>query len=149
MAHLDIDPSNEHLHRLARHSSSILRTSLIGGRPRLHLKIALTTTILATAAACSSPHDHSSHGSARGVLQYYEGVGQYLFHSTEDSRTTVTINHEEIPGFMDAMAMPYLVKDPSLLRGLEPGQDIEFRVVAEEGGFYFIDRITPVREGAR
>lgn len=115
----------------------------------MHLKIALTTTILAAAAACSSPHDHSSPGSARGGVHYYEGVGQYLFHSMEDSRTTVTINHEEIPGFMDAMAMPYLVEDPSLLSGLEPGQDIEFRVVAEEGGFYFIDRITPVREGAR
>jgi len=36
-----------------------------------------------------------------------------------DSRTTVTINHEEIPGFMDAMAMPYLVEDPSLVSGLE------------------------------
>ena len=112
------------------------------------VKIALPTLILVLTVACGGTHHHSKASTGDGV-EYYEGVGQYLFHTTEDSRTTVTINHAEIPGFMDAMAMPYLVEDPSLVSGLEPGQDIEFRIVAEEGGFYFVDRITPIPEGAR
>jgi protein SCO1/2 len=33
----------------------------------------------------------------------------------------VTLNHEAIPGFMDAMTMPYRLKDPSILGELHPG----------------------------
>lgn len=99
---------------------------------------------MALLVGCGAAREGEHHG-----LTHYEGVGQYLFHSTEDSLTTVTINHEEIPGFMDAMAMPYAIQDLSLVAGLEPGQDIEFRVVAEDDGFYFIDRITPIREARR
>ncbi len=112
------------------------------------MKIALPLLILALALACKLAHEHSPGSTGSGV-EYFEGVGQYLFHTTKDSQTTVTINHQEIQGFMDAMAMPYLIEDPSLVSGLEPGQDIEFRVVAEEGGFYFVDRITPMPKGAR
>ncbi len=112
------------------------------------LTVALPPLILALAVACKSAHEHSPGSTGRGV-QYFEGVGQYLFHTTKGSQTTVTINHEEIHGFMDAMAMPYLIEDPSLVNGLEPGQDIEFRVVAEEGGFYFVDRITSMPQRAR
>lgn len=86
---------------------------------------------------------HSSQEEHRQA-SHHDGVGQYLFHSTEDSTTTVTINHQEIPGFMAAMAMPYVLDDLSLVAGLKPGQSIEFRVVVEAGGYYFIDRVTPI-----
>ena len=33
----------------------------------------------------------------------------------------VTVAHEAIPGFMDAMTMPYKLKDPSILSELHPG----------------------------
>jgi Cu/Ag efflux protein CusF len=112
------------------------------------LKALPKALILAFALACKPAHEHSP-GSTRSGVRYFDGVGQYLFHATEGSQTTVTLNHEEIPGFMDAMAMPYLLQDTPLLTGLEAGQDIEFRVVAEEDGFYFVDRITPTSAGSR
>ncbi len=42
---------------------------------------------------------------------------------------TVRIAHEDIPGFMPAMEMPFTVKDPALLRGLAPGDAVQFQLV--------------------
>ena len=40
-------------------------------------------------------------------------------------RRSVTIDHEEIPGFMPRMEMEYVVADPALLDGIEPGAEVE------------------------
>ena len=42
---------------------------------------------------------------------------------------TIRIAHEDIPGFMPAMEMPFAVKDASLLNGLKSGDQIQFRLV--------------------
>ncbi len=46
--------------------------------------------------------------------------------------TTAVIKHEEIPGYMAAMTMPLEVKDPKELAGLQPGEEISFRLVVTE-----------------
>ena len=43
---------------------------------------------------------------------------------------TVTISHRAIPGYMEAMAMPFRVRDPAELAGLVPGARITFRLEA-------------------
>jgi len=106
----------------------------------------LGLAVLSLAAGCTDAGETPAAGVS-DANEYYQGVGQYLFHSTLNGQTSVNINHSEIEGFMDAMAMPYFVKDPALVEGLEQGQDIEFRIVVEDGGFYFVDRITPVGAG--
>jgi protein SCO1/2 len=40
--------------------------------------------------------------------------------STNPATGEVTLDHEAIPGFMDAMTMPYKLKDPSILSELHP-----------------------------
>ena len=52
-----------------------------------------------------------------------------------DSSTTgeVTLNHEAIPGFMDAMTMPYKLKDPSIVSELHPGDVITADVLVSQG----------------
>lgn len=58
----------------------------------------------------------------------------------------VLVDHEAIEGFMDAMTMPFHVKDPSLLEGLEPGHRIEARLeIGESGGF--LTRLEVVGKG--
>jgi Cu/Ag efflux protein CusF len=42
----------------------------------------------------------------------------------------VVITHEPLPGAMGAMTMGFRIGDPSLTRGLEPGDRVEFTVVA-------------------
>ena len=105
---------------------------------------AMAVACLVLASACGGPGEAPASDEVSGANEYFEGVGQYLFHNTLNGQTSVNINHEDIEGFMEAMAMPYFVKDPSLVEGLEPGATIEFRVVVEDGGFYFVDRITPI-----
>ena len=52
----------------------------------------------------------------------------------------VLIDHQDIPGFMDAMTMTFPVEDPALLEGLEEGDRVRFRIVVN-GASYEIDRI--------
>lgn len=44
----------------------------------------------------------------------------------------VTLNHEAIPGFMDAMTMPYKLKDASILSELHPGDVITADVLVSQ-----------------
>lgn len=43
-----------------------------------------------------------------------------------DNPYTVIIEHEEIPGFMQAMTMPFQVRDSMELKNLKPGNTIQF-----------------------
>jgi len=86
--------------------------------------------------------DSSADASSAGdAVQYYDGTGVVIA-VTEDH---VQIDHQEIPGFMDAMTMSFEVADPALLEGLEPGTRITFRV-AVAGRSAVVDRIEPISE---
>ncbi|RZU39490.1 SCO family protein [Edaphobacter modestus] len=52
--------------------------------------------------------------------------------------THVTLAHEAIPGFMEAMTMPYKLKDPSVISELHPGDTITatLHVKQDEGGYH-------------
>lgn len=56
----------------------------------------------------------------------------------------VVIRHEAIPGYMAAMTMPFTVRDPAELTGVEPGDTVQFRltVTTEEG---WIDQVRVLR----
>ena len=64
----------------------------------------------------------------------YEVRGQILGINPE--RQEVLVDHEEIEGFMPAMAMPYTVQDAGLLEGKEPGDLVTATLVVEEVGAY-------------
>lgn len=52
----------------------------------------------------------------------------------------VSVAHERIPGYMDAMTMKFDVKDTNELAGLKPGDDISFRmIVTDDDGW--IDQV--------
>lgn len=50
--------------------------------------------------------------------------------------TEVVIRHDDVPGLMPAMTMPFHVRDPRLLDGLEPGDKVYARLIAEESGWW-------------
>jgi protein SCO1/2 len=52
--------------------------------------------------------------------------------SVDKEHRQVTIAHEAIKGFMDAMTMPFNVKDDWALDALEPGQTVEAVLVVQE-----------------
>jgi len=57
-----------------------------------------------------------------------KGVVQEL----KPEKNTVVIKHEKIPGYMDAMTMPFEVKDGKELDGLQPGDTVSFRIIVTE-----------------
>ena len=73
--------------------------------------------------------------SVRGVVRELKADGK-----------TVIIRHEDIPGFMPAMTMPFAVKDVSELKGLASGDTVEFRmrVTGTDGWIDQIKRQDPI-----
>jgi protein SCO1/2 len=52
--------------------------------------------------------------------------------STDAAHGIVVLNHGAIPGFMEAMTMPYQLKDPSILSELHPGDMITADVLVSK-----------------
>lgn len=46
----------------------------------------------------------------------------------------ITVKHGDIPGYMPAMTMPYKVKNPSVMKELQPGDKITAQLVAADNG---------------
>ncbi len=46
--------------------------------------------------------------------------------------THVTLDHEAVPGFMDAMTMSYKLKDPSIVSELHPGDRITATILVQQ-----------------
>jgi protein SCO1 len=66
------------------------------------------------------------HSSSRSQAAVPSGsVKQYavkgIIVGTDPAHDEVTVDSESIPGFMEAMTMPYKVKDPNVLQDLHPG----------------------------
>ncbi len=53
--------------------------------------------------------------------------------STNPSTGEVTIDHEAIPGFMEAMTMPYKLRDPRIIGDLHAGDLIHADVLVSQG----------------
>ena len=85
--------------------------------------------------------EHELGARTQSEPQFYEARGTLLWY--EPGR--VYLNHEAMPGFMDAMSMGFDVRDPALLDGIDPGTSVEFRVVVEGDSFY-VDQIHPLEE---
>jgi protein SCO1/2 len=64
----------------------------------------------------------------------YDLRGQVI--SIYSVKNEITIKHEEIPGFMPAMTMPFKVKDVTLLEKRKPGDFIEAKLVVTEKEAY-------------
>ena len=62
----------------------------------------------------------------------------------------ITVQHDEIPGFMAAMTMPYKVKDPATVREVEPGDKIAAQVVVvNDGSDYWLEDVRITEESGR
>src|SRR6185369_2711611 len=63
------------------------------------------------------------------------------------SEKTVRIKHEEIPGYMPAMTMPFEVKDVRELDNLEAGDSVAFRMIVMENDAW-IDQLKKLNTAA-
>jgi Cu/Ag efflux protein CusF len=70
------------------------------------------------------------------------GDGTGVVRALGTGGATVTLEHGDIPGLMQAMTMEFTVARPELLRGVEVGDTVDFHVVSEGGSY----TITELRE---
>jgi len=70
-------------------------------------------------AGCHSSPRPDAQSSTASAYKTYKLRGKVV--STNPATAEVTLDHEAIPGFMDAMTMPYKLKDPNILSELHPG----------------------------
>src|SRR5271156_4328061 len=63
------------------------------------------------------------------AAQRYKVDGLIL--KVDPADQTFVASCKSIPGYMDAMAMPYSVRDPKLLDGLKPGSMVEFMLFVD------------------
>jgi protein SCO1/2 len=78
-------------------------------------------TSLATSCRKSTEVNSPSPQQA-GDLKTFPIRGKVV--SVDEAKGKVTLDHEAIPGFMEAMTMPYPLKDKSLANELHPGDRI-------------------------
>jgi len=85
--------------------------------------------LFALLGACDQPAAPEA-GGASSEARVFEVRG--VVQEVRENGAVLVIDHEKMPGYMDAMIMPFRVKDPSEASGLNPGDVVEFRYVVEE-----------------
>jgi protein SCO1 len=63
--------------------------------------------------------------------------------AVDAAQSKITVQHEEIPGFMSAMTMAFPVRDdPKVIAFLRPGDRIEARLVVDGDNYFLSDVLT-------
>lgn len=99
------------------------------------------------ATGCHSTPRQEAASTPASTYKTYKLRGKIL--STDPSTGQLTIAHEAIPGFMDAMTMPYRVKNPGIISDLHPGDVItaDLFVSQTDDADVFLDHIVVVGQG--
>jgi protein SCO1/2 len=79
---------------------------------------------------CRSGQKAAPQSAASPSFKVYKLRGKVV--STDAAKGEVTLNHEAIPGFMEAMTMPYKLKDASILGELHPGDVITADILVSQ-----------------
>jgi protein SCO1/2 len=68
--------------------------------------------------------------------------------SKESSTKQLIINNDDIPGFMPAMTMPYLVKDPYGFERVQPADLIRAEVIVEQPNQFYLEHLVVTGKSA-
>ena len=107
---------------------------------------AMSLLALVVLAGCHSGQKAPDQPSVSQNFKVYKLRGKVV--STNAATGEVTLNHEAIPGFMEAMTMPYKLKDASVLSELHPGDVITADVLVSQDADagVFVDHIVVVAQ---
>jgi protein SCO1 len=72
-----------------------------------------------------------------GATQKYDVRGLVL--KVDPPGKSMLVSCESIPGFMEAMTMPFTVREPKMLEGLQPGTAVKFVLVVDGDSSYAED----------
>ena len=98
-------------------------------------------------AGCHSNQPDAASDSTEQNFKIYTLRGKVV--STNAATGEVTLNHDAIPGFMDAMTMPYKLKDPGILSELHSGDLLTANVLVprDPNADVLLDQIVVIAQG--
>jgi protein SCO1 len=99
-------------------------------------KILLAGCITLVLLGCGRPTNSdkgAEHYDTRGVVRGFS-----------PDRSTIEIQHENIPGFMPSMTMPFVARDPKEITNLKTGDAISFQMTVTQKDFW-IENVKKVR----
>ncbi len=67
---------------------------------------------------------YADNHTTTGVIEHVENNGK-----------TLIIHHQEFPGFMGAMTMPFDLKNPAMSEDLKVGDEVEFTIEQTDTGY--------------
>ncbi len=86
-----------------------------------------------------------SHGAA-WAEETRDFTVRGVVRETRPAKSQLVVKHEKIPGYMDAMTMPFQVRDPKILESVKAGDDITFQLHVTEKD-HWIDGVKIVGVG--
>jgi protein SCO1 len=109
--------------------------------------IAFSLLFVVALAGCHQDRQNSSATEVSPSFKVYKLRGKVV--STNAATGEVTLDHEAIPGFMDAMTMPYKLKDASIVGELHPGDVLTADLLVSQGADadVVLDHIVVVAQG--
>lgn len=112
-------------------------------KQRIEVNRGVTSAFLIFAIAASL--SVACRQRATGPEQRYPVKGKVV--NVDKRGSAVTVAHEAIPGYMDAMTMPFKLKDPSLLDVMADGDRLQAMLVVS-GASSWLEEVVVVREEA-
>ena len=88
--------------------------------------------LILSVGGCQSSNTIPTTSAQSGQVKQYAVKG--IIVGTDPSHSEVTVDSEAITGFMDAMTMPYKVKDPNILQDLHPGDRMTGTLLVADSG---------------
>jgi protein SCO1 len=99
-------------------------------------KLLLTTCVALALLACgrsTNSDEKTEHYDTRGVVRGFS-----------PDRSTIEIQHENIPGFMPSMTMPFVIRDSKQIADLKTGDAVSFRMIVTQKDFW-IQNVKKIR----
>ena len=110
------------------------------------LMIAMLSAMIACNKSSNQPTVHMDSPVQASTAKRYHLKGKIV--SIDKPAKMAIINGEAIPGFMDAMTMPYQVKPESELEKLSPGDSITADVVVQDDNGWLENIVVTRHAGA-
>jgi Cu/Ag efflux protein CusF len=109
--------------------------------------VILALTLLAGAMSSDAGEAGESPALGRRQERRYELKG--FVQSVDKAKKRATIRHEKVGDLMDAMTMPFLIKDEKALNEIGPGDQIKGILVTTSDGGMWLEKITIIAKASK
>ena len=106
---------------------------------RVIAPVAIGLSLIAVGCNRNASADTAGPAASAARTNVYQAKG--VIKAFGEGKKTVKIAHEDIPGYMKAMTMPFAVLQPSVLDGLKEADSVDFSFTEESDGRMLIQSI--------